>query len=176
MDLAPGVGPAATNREIKAALVTRGVESFDLAAELEEEQALQIGFNQIFQGFMALGLLVGVAALGVLAFRAVVERRQQIGMLRALGYQRGTVALSFILESGFISVMGVLAGIIGASILSRNLFYSDDFADTGGIPFTIPWLTVVGFLVAGFGFALLMTWWPARQAAKVPIAEALRYE
>jgi ABC-type lipoprotein release transport system permease subunit len=28
----------------------------------------------------------------------------------------------------------------------------------------------------GFGFALLMTWWPARQAAKVPIAEALRYE
>jgi putative ABC transport system permease protein len=176
MKLAPGVDPATTNREIKAALVTRGVESFDLAAELKEEQALQIGFNQIFQGFMALGLLVGVAALGVIAFRSVVERRQQIGMLRALGYQRGTVALSFILESGFISVLGVLAGIVGASILSRNLFFSDDFTDTGGLDFTIPWLTVVGFLVAGFGFALLMTWWPARQAASVPIAESLRYE
>jgi ABC-type lipoprotein release transport system permease subunit len=41
---------------------------------------------------------------------------------------------------------------------------------------TIPWLTVVGFLVAGVGFALLMTWLPARRAASIPIAESLRYE
>jgi putative ABC transport system permease protein len=174
--LAPGVDPATTNREIRAALVTRGVDSFDLKAELEDQQRLQIGFNYIFQGFMALGLFVGVAALGVIAFRAVVERRQQIGMLRALGFQKGTVALSFILESSFISVMGVVAGLIGATILGRNLFFSDEFTDTGGLDFNIPWLIVVGFLVAGIGFALLMTWLPARRAASVPIAEALRYE
>ncbi len=35
---------------------------------------------------MGLGLLVGVAAVGVIAFRTVVERRQQIGVLRAIGY------------------------------------------------------------------------------------------
>ena len=174
--LAPGVDAKSTNKEIKAALVTRGVESLDLRAELREQQRLQVGFNQIFQGFMALGLFVGVAALGVIAFRAVVERRQQIGMMRAIGYQKGTVALSFILESGFISVMGVLAGVIGASILSRNLFHSDEFANTGDLAFFIPWWTVIGFLVAGFGFALLMTWLPARRAASLPIAEALRYE
>jgi putative ABC transport system permease protein len=176
VSLAPGVDAGTTNKEIKAALVTRGVESYDLRAELREEQKLQVGFNQIFQGFMALGLFVGVAALGVLAFRSVVERRQQIGMLRAIGYQKGTVALSFILESGFISVMGVLAGVIGASILSRNLFHSDEFTNTGDLAFIIPWWTVIGFLVAGFGFALLMTWLPARRAASLPIAEALRYE
>ena len=39
---------------------------------------------------MALGLFVGIAALGVIAFRSVVERRQQIGMLRAIGYQTET--------------------------------------------------------------------------------------
>ena len=94
MKLAPGVDAKATNKEIKAALVTRGVESFDIRAELQEQQKLQVGFNQIFQGFMALGLFVGVAALGVIAFRSVVERRQQIGMLRALGYQRSTVSLT----------------------------------------------------------------------------------
>jgi putative ABC transport system permease protein len=176
MRLAPGVDPATTNREIRAAMVTNGVDSFDLKAELEEQQRLQIGFNYIFQGFMALGLFVGVAALGVIAFRAVVERRQQIGMLRALGYQKGTVALSFMLESSFISVMGVVAGLIGATILGRNLFFSDEFTDTGGIDFNIPWMIVIGFLVAGIGFALLMTWVPARRAASVPIAEALRYE
>jgi putative ABC transport system permease protein len=176
MRLAPGVDPATTNREIRAAMVTNGVDSFDLQAELEDQQRLQLGFNYIFQGFMALGLLVGVAALGVIAFRAVVERRQQIGMLRALGYQKGTVALSFMLESSFISVMGVVAGLIGATILGRNLFFSDEFTDTSGIDFNIPWMIVIGFLVAGIGFALLMTWLPARRAASVPIAEALRYE
>jgi hypothetical protein len=44
-----------------------------------------ITFNRLIQGFMGLGLLVGVAALGVISARSVVERRQQIGVMRALG-------------------------------------------------------------------------------------------
>ena len=38
---------------------------------------------------MGLGLIVGVAALGVITARAVVERRQQIGVLRAIGFRSG---------------------------------------------------------------------------------------
>ena len=53
---------------------------------------------------MGLGLVVGVAAVGVIAFRTVVERRQQIGMLRAIGYKRSTVALSFMMESSFVTL------------------------------------------------------------------------
>ena len=37
---------------------------------------------------MGLGLVVGVAALGVISARAVVERKQQIGILRAIGFRR----------------------------------------------------------------------------------------
>ena len=48
-------------------------------------------FNRLIQGFMGLGLVVGVAALGVISARAVVERRQQIGVLRAIGFRRGMV-------------------------------------------------------------------------------------
>ena len=44
-------------------------------------------------GFMGLGLIVGVAALGVISARAVVERRQQIGVLRAIGFRRRMVQL-----------------------------------------------------------------------------------
>jgi ABC-type antimicrobial peptide transport system permease subunit len=47
--------------------------------------------NRLIQGFMGLGLIVGVAALGVISARAVVERRQQIGVLRAIGFRRGMV-------------------------------------------------------------------------------------
>jgi hypothetical protein len=65
-----------------------------LADSYAQRQRLTGGALQLLQGFMALGLLVGIAALGVISTRAVIERRQQVGMLRALGYQRGMVGLS----------------------------------------------------------------------------------
>ena len=76
---------------------------------------------------MGLGLIVGIAALGVIAFRTVVERRQQIGMLRAIGYSRRLVALSFFMESSFIALAGVVMGLILGTALSYNLLTSPDF-------------------------------------------------
>ena len=98
--------------------MTKGVQADSIKQEIDDAMAQSRGFMRIFQAFMGLGLLVGIAALGVIALRCVVERRQQIGMLRAIGYQRGTVALSFLLESGFIALMGILSGVVGATILS----------------------------------------------------------
>ena len=102
----------------------------------------------------------------------------QFGMLQAIGYQRGTVALTFLFESSFIALMGILSGVVGATILARNLMTSDSFTGTSttGFDFFIPWTEVIVFLVIAYVFSLLLTWWPSRGAAKVPVAEALRYE
>ena len=88
-------------------------------------------FIRMFQGFMALGLFTGIAALGVIAYRSVVERPQQIGMLRAIGYQTGSVALTFMLESGFIALMGILSGVIGGMVIAHNLFTSGQLSGDG---------------------------------------------
>jgi putative ABC transport system permease protein len=124
---------------------------------------------------MGLGLFVGIAAVGVVAFRSVVERRQQIGMLRAIGYTRGTVALSFVLESAFVAALGIVSGVGLAIWLAYFLITSDDFP-TSDAGFVIPWLQIA--LISAFAFvaSLFMTIIPSRQAAGVPIAEALRYE
>jgi putative ABC transport system permease protein len=124
---------------------------------------------------MGLGLVVGVAAVGVIAFRSVVERRQQIGVLRALGYQRGMVSLSFLIETAFIVGMGIISGTLLGIVLARNLFVSDDGAGSGAA-FMVPWLVISIILAATMVMALLMTWLPSRQASRIAPAEALRYE
>ncbi len=108
----------------------------------------------------------------------MVERRQQIGMMRALGFQRGMIQSAFVIESGIVVVLGVLAGGIFGLWLSYLLMTSDDFTNgaPAGVGFIVPWATILVTLSASIVAALLMAWMPARQASRVVPAEALRYE
>jgi putative ABC transport system permease protein len=125
---------------------------------------------------MGLGMIVGIAAVGVIAYRAAVERRQQIGMLRALGFQSGSIAQSFVIESAIVVVLGTLSGAITGLILSWVLLTSDEFAEGVDIEFTALWGTIVVTLAVAISAALLMSYLPARQAGRILPAEALRYE
>src|SRR4029078_1462748 len=75
-------------RAIEATVIQDGVRVRSIQAVLEDAQSTSSGFLYMIQGFMGLGLIVGLAAVGVISFRSVVERRQQIGMMRALGFQK----------------------------------------------------------------------------------------
>jgi putative ABC transport system permease protein len=165
--LAQATERAFLNNAINAVVLA---ESFALA------QALTRGILQVFQGFLALGLLVGIAALGVISTRTVVERRQQVGMLRAIGFQPGMVALSFLLESSFIALTGILVGTAAGVLLGQGLVQSS-IAEIGeGRVFAIPWLQIGWIVLAAYGFSLLTTVLPALQASHIYPAEALRYE
>jgi len=171
-----GVNAKNAAQAIEAALFSHGVQAESTRVLLDESARESNTFIRMFQGFMGLGLFTGVAALGVIAFRSVTERRQQIGMLRAIGYQASSISLTFMLESGFIALMGILSGVVGGMIIARNLFTSGQFAGEGSIQFTIPWAEVLIVVGVSFVVSMFMTWWPSRQAAGVPVADALRYE
>jgi len=160
---------------IKAALVRNGVQAIDLRDELQKSQQQSQGFLYLLQGFLGIGLFVGIAALGVIALRSVVERRQQIGMLRALGYQRGMVSASFLIESLFIAVTGVIVGVATGMVLARNLIASGN-AGPQAKEMVIPFGQIAFFVIIALVAAFIMTVIPARRASRVPIAEALRYE
>lgn len=167
----------AVAKDMEKALLQFGAQGVDVAAMMEEFQAQQSGFMTVLQWFMGLGLIVGIAAVGVISYRAVVERRQQIGVLRALGFQAKTIGRAFVIETGIIVVLGSLAGVILGLIVSYNL--TSDEGMTGGvegISFEVPWMTVLVTLGMAVGMALIMSWLPARQASKTLPAEALRYE
>ena len=164
-------------RNIGRAFLENGMQTDVLEEVLNEQLAALRGFFRLFTGFMALGLFVGIAALGVVSTRAVVERRQQIGMLRALGYRRGMIQLSFLIESSFVAVLGIVIGTVLGLVLSYNAVL--DIRDEQGldtIQYTIPWIQMIIILGVTYVFSLLATYVPARQASKVYPAEALRYE
>jgi ABC-type lipoprotein release transport system permease subunit len=80
-----------------------------------------------------------------------------------------------LLESSFVTVLGVISGIVLGLWLAYFLVTGDDFPTTEQ-GFHIPWLEIT--VIAAFTViaSFLMTWIPSRQAAGVPTAEALRYE
>ncbi|MEZ4496014.1 MAG: FtsX-like permease family protein [Thermomicrobiales bacterium] len=162
--------------QIESTMLTQGVQAASIQKELEDSQSMARSFLYLIQGFMGLGLVVGIAAIGVIAFRNVVERRQQIGVVRALGFRRSLVSLSFMIETAFVVLLGVVTGGGMGLLLARNLFSSGDISDGIPVDFTIPWDVVSVVLALTLVAALLMTWIPARQAARISPAEALRYE
>ncbi|HEX5914840.1 MAG TPA: FtsX-like permease family protein, partial [Rubrobacter sp.] len=109
--LADGMDPVAVAKDLEKAFAQNGLQAVVIENEIEEGSVTQGLFNNLLMGFMGLGLLVGIAALGVIAARSVVERRQQIGMLRALGFQRGQVRLAFLIESSFVALLGIGLGV-----------------------------------------------------------------
>ncbi len=147
--------------------------AIDIKGELERQQSTQSSILALFQGFIGIGLVAGLAALGVIALRAVVERRQQIGVLRAIGFQSRLVGFELLLEMGFIALLGLGLGTALGLGLAWRLFAEGTF---GEVSMYVPLGTVLPILFGAFAASLILTYFPARQAARTTIAEALRYE
>ena len=172
-NVSPGETGAA--EAIEAAFFQNGVETLNVKETIADAQASQKALFSLLFGFMALGLFVGIAALGVISARAVVERRHGIGVLRAIGFSRGMVQLSFLAESSFIAGLGIGLGPVLGLVSSFSLI--DELrVDEPEVEFVIPWLKVILISVAAYFFSLLTTFLPARLAADIAPAEALRFE
>ena len=176
LKMKPGTDTVAAAKLIEKTLTAQGVQADSLRKLINDSQAQSQGFIYLIDGFMGIGLFVGIAAVGVIAFRTVVERRQQIGMLRAIGFTRRAVATSFIMESSFITLLGVLSGIGLGLLLAQQLVTSASFAPGTSVSFYVPWAQIAGIGLFAFIASLIMTIIPSRQASSIPIAEALRYE
>ena len=163
-------------REVERVFLSSALDATVIADSSAQGQALTRGILQLFQGFLALGLLVGIAALGVISARSVVERRQQVGMLRAIGYQPEMVALSFVLEASFIALVGIGLGTAAGILMGQAIIGQLFSVITAGRTLAVPW-SQIGIIVLGaYLFSLLTTILPAIQASRIYPADALRYE
>jgi putative ABC transport system permease protein len=175
--LQPGVDPAATAKRLESAFLANGMQADSLRDVLDDLVAANVTMNRLVMGFMGLGLIVGVAALGVITARAVVERRQQIGVLRAIGFRRSMVQLSFLIESSFVALTSIAVGTgLGLVVAHNVISQSQSEPSWENLTFDVPWANLGVIFLAVYLVALATTWMPAVRASRVYPAEALRYQ
>ncbi|MCK5772542.1 MAG: FtsX-like permease family protein [Thermoplasmata archaeon] len=134
----------------------------------------QNAFFDLFNAFLSLGLVIGIVGLGIVTLRSVYERRHEIGMMRAIGFKRKQVVLSFLGESTFIAGSGLLTGTI-LGIVVGWIIWRDGMQDL--LPeFGVPWLKLTLIVLTALFFALVSSIPPSLKASRVSPAEALRYE
>jgi putative ABC transport system permease protein len=175
--VAPGLDPGAAAQRLESVFITNGLEAESIQKVVEDSVAANKTFNRLIQGFMALGLVVGVAALGVISARAVVERRQQIGVMRAIGFRRSMIQTVFLLESSFVALTAIVVGTGLGLLLGWNIIRdSRQTPSWANLEMVVPWGDLALIFVLVYAVALLATLAPAIRASRIAPAEALRYE
>jgi putative ABC transport system permease protein len=175
--LRDGADAAAISDALESEFLPNGMEATVLQEELDDLVGFNKTFNYVVEGFLGLGLIVGVAALGVISARSVVERRHEIGVMRAIGFERERVQASFLIESCMVALVGIVVGTLLGLAISFNIIRdTKSEASWENLDYSVPWLGLSLIFAIVVAAALLTAYLPARQASKVYPAEALRYE
>lgn len=101
---------------------------------------------------------------------SVTERTREIGVRKALGAKRSTIAFQFFIETLIIGQLGGLVGIIFGILIGYGISTAIDFS------FVIPWSAVIAAVITTFIVAVVSGSYPALKASKLDPIEALRYE
>ncbi len=136
-----------------------------------------------WSAFVLLGVIIAVAVFNILASLTmlVVEKKRDIGILRALGMEQSRIQRLFLLQGVWIGVAGVTAGLcIGLALAGLQqqfgLVRLDSAFIIPALPVEIRASDIVLIVGATFALCLLAAWWPARRARRVEIIDAVRWE
>lgn len=140
------------------------------AVDVSSVNGYTTGVTHFLVAYLIIGLLFGALSLGVIVSRAVVERQQEIGMLRAIGFTATLVRRSFLLEAAFIVTLSLVIG----TTLAWWLVLQAAHANTQD--FLLPVVPAILLVLGSYLIVFVCTWLPARRASHLPPAEALRYE
>ena len=169
-----GVDVEDTAKKMESSFLKNGMYVIAVESMVMEVIKTINQFFYLFDAFMGLGLIIGIAGLGIITIRSVHERRQEIGMMRAIGFKRGMVRQSFIIETSMVALIGItigtVLGIFTGYIIWRDGFQSLEF------DFVINWQPIVAMFLIAFIFTMICIFPASRKASKIPPAEALRYK
>ncbi|MCY3575801.1 MAG: ABC transporter permease [bacterium] len=144
-------------------------------AEYRESRASQINnLLVIINVFLVLALLIAVVGIANTMALSIFERTRELGLVRAIGMAKrqtwGTIFLESIIVAVFGGLIGVATGVVAGSIAAAafpsNLISSP----------SIPWVTLVIYLVVSALAGMLAAFFPARRANRLNVLEAIAHQ
>lgn len=166
---------------VEGAIKKLGFNTFSI---LDATRSLRRFFAvlDLFLGIFG-SLALAVAALGIVntLVMAILERRREIGIMKAIGASDADVKKLFFAEA---AVMGLFGGTLGVALgwligrvinLGANLYLSRQNFPPENL-WTVPWWLVAGAIVFAVAVSMISGLYPAARAARLDPVEALRYE
>ena len=158
--------------EVAAALEDRMADfGFDVVSagdRLAAFHRVENTYLATFQTLGGLGLVLGTFGLGAVLLRNVLERRRELALLRAVGYNAGHLSLMVLAENAFLLFAGLLAGTASAAVAIAPAWLERG----GGVPLLSLGVLLVVVVVTGLTASLAAT----IAAVRSPLLQALRAE
>jgi len=169
---------------------TQGVEDaikkmgFTTFSILDASRSLQQVFKVLYAFLGIFGsLALAVASIGIVntLVMAILERRREIGIMKAIGASDGDVRRLFFAEAGAMGVVGGIIGVVMGWAIGQVInFGTNIYLKSQSIPPEHFWAVPLWLVVFAIGFAFLVSLvsglYPAGRAAKLDPVQALRYE
>ena len=133
--------------------------------------------SYVLIAFVAISLIVSSIMIGVITYISVLERRKEIGILRAIGASKRNVSQVFNAET---FIIGLLAGLIGIGVTLLVLIPGNillhHLTGTSEVSASLPALPVLILILLSIGLTLLGGLIPSKKAAKSDPVTALRVD
>lgn len=151
------------------------IEENNFGIERSDDLINRIGSITVYLEYAAwiisiITILGSSIALMNILFVSVTERTREIGVRKALGAKRKTIAFQFFMEAIIIGQLGGIIGIIFGVLIGLLV------ASLAGFNFATPWFAIFSAFTIAFIVAVVSGLMPALKAAKLDPIESLRYE
>ncbi len=168
----PGTDLDTLRTDLEAATTPFVVVQVQDVEEFKGSQGQQIDtLLAVLYGLLALAVVIAVLGIVNTLALSVVERRREIGMLRAIGMQRPQVRRIIYLESLLIALFGAIVGVVLG--IAFGWGFVQTLRDEGLGTMTVPWGQVVAMLLGSAVVGVLAALWPAVRAARTKPLEAI---
>ncbi|MCK5548725.1 MAG: FtsX-like permease family protein [Thermoplasmata archaeon] len=164
-------GPSATVSYLESELGSYGMDARPVSEVVEENLAIEWSYMSLFQSLLVFGLLVGTAGLALRVTKAVAERRNEIGILRALGFTKTMIMKVFLIENSYIALLGIAIGSFAGMLVSLMFFGPGSDVGYGAV---VPWTALIAIALVVLIASLISAALPSLRAARMEPVEALR--
>jgi putative ABC transport system permease protein len=168
LDATPQRAPAVAAR-LEGQLSDYGFDAQPVAEKLASFHRVENTYISTFQTLGGLGTLLGTLGLAAVLLRNVLERRKELALLRAVGYNRAHFVVMIVAENALLLVCGLLTGVVCAALAVAPALFAR--AGGGAQSWTLA-LLLLGILAAGFLASLAAT----VAALRAPLLASLRAE